>query len=502
MDLSGFSDWAAFCESLDLGALVPEEFAQYRPIIIDCAGFVLRNMSPVRTIAILADQLSLGDEATIGDRIVGIARHCPALHKLAQLVARDRRLPLDFRRSLQILETMQTAIPLEDLRRRIEEELGPLEALGVSLDGEPLAEASVAVVTPFVWRHDGEEKRGVFKVLKEGVRERLEEDLDLLVKIAARLDQSCEAYGIPPIDYETTFQLVRDLLQFEIRLDREQEHLVRAATTFAGLPTVRVPALYPFCTPGITAMERIDGCRVTDAELKDADARGGLAMLVTEALLARPLWSSAEVALFHADPHAGNLVLTPDNRLGLLDWSLVGSLNKPTRIALTQIMISALSLDAPRIAGSIDELSVQVADPAALAAVIDARLAEVRHGGWPGVNWLQGLLEDAQARAGARFGVELVLFYKVLHVLRGVLADIDEEARLDSVLARLLMTRLGIEWTGRLFMPPFSRAPSSNLSTMDLCHLLFSAPAVATRYWWRYYEQALFRAVNGPADAD
>jgi ubiquinone biosynthesis protein len=498
MEQLSVSDWGDFCKSLALGDLVPEEFAEYRPVIIECAVVVLRGLSPLRAMAILADQLALGGDSTVGDRIIVLARHCPALHKLAQLVSRDRRLPIELRRSLQHLESMPTAVSIDELRDRIEDELGPLDRLDVHLDGDPLAEASVAVVTPFIWRRGDKEKRGVFKILKSGIEARLEEDLALLTEIALHLDKTCETHGLPAIDYESTFQLVRDLLRLEIDLTREQENMTRAAVAYAGFPSVHIPELFPFCTSTITAMERLDGYRVTDGRLIDPSGHPGLAMLVTEALLARPLWSSSDMAMFHADPHAGNLLLTPDNRLGILDWSLVGSLSKAVRVSVTQILTSALALDAPRIKDAVRTLSSTPVDEDVLSELVTQGLADVRNGAWPGVTWMQNLLESAQAKAGARFGAELLLFWKVLHVLRGVLADIDEDVRLDGVLARSFLSRLGVELGGRAFMPPYSRALRTHLSNLDLAHLVFSAPAVATRYWWRFYEAALFRALKDP----
>ena len=94
-------------------------------------------------------------------------------------------------------------------------------------------------------------------------------------------------------------------------------------------------------------MERVTGGKVTEHGLVSADEKRRLADLVVEALIARPIFSKDSPALFHADPHAGNLFLTDDHRLALLDWSLVGSLGEPERVAARARSCSPRSRSTP-----------------------------------------------------------------------------------------------------------------------------------------------------------
>ena len=158
------TDWTDFADALDLGPLIPEAFARYRQAILDGMMAFLDKLPDEQTAAILLDQAMLPEEAPIAARLVAIARHCPALHKLAQVLARDRRLPAELRAHLQTLETMPPSQELDWLTREIEAEIGPLEALGIRLDEEPLAEASVAIVVPFVWT--GGERPGAARCLQ------------------------------------------------------------------------------------------------------------------------------------------------------------------------------------------------------------------------------------------------------------------------------------------------------------------------------------------------
>ena len=68
----------------------------------------------------------MADDAGINERIVAIARKCPALHKLGQVLARDRRLQPELRQLLQGLESMPSPLSVEEARALAEAELGPL----------------------------------------------------------------------------------------------------------------------------------------------------------------------------------------------------------------------------------------------------------------------------------------------------------------------------------------------------------------------------------------
>jgi ubiquinone biosynthesis protein len=478
------SEWADFCEALDLARLVPESYRKYRPAVVDGLSFFLENLSEERTCAILAEQMALPADAGVEQRLVAMARHCPALHKLGQILARDRRLPESFRTLLQSLETMPSDLGTDEGRALVEAELGPLSPRGIVIDEPPLAEASVAVVIPFVWHENPAEARrhGVFKLLKAGIEAKLAEDLELLQRIGALLDERCRAYHLPRIDYEQTFIQVRDLLACEVRLDQEQAHLAAARSLFADVPEVIIPEVHYLSTPRLTAMQRVFGRKVTDAATLTPTARRTLAAAIIEALIARPLWSNGPATMFHADPHAGNLFATEDGRFAILDWSLVGYLRKEDQVGLTQILLGAMTLDGERIGHAIAALADQRIDHAALADVVRTRMRRLRDGAWPGFDWLMGLMDAALTEAGGHFDAGLVMFRKVLQTLDGVLKDVSPDCRVDRVMALSLAKRLAGEWHRRAYAEPRSREFPTHFSNFDLTQLLVSTPIIGSRY--------------------
>jgi ubiquinone biosynthesis protein len=198
--------------ALDLGldailaAAVPAAYAAYRRPLAAALGFFLDHLAPGRAAAIVHDQLTLPPEACEADRLFALAHRSPTLHKLGQVLARDRRLDLQLRRTLQRLESMPSGLSLATFRPLIERELGDLDRAGIALEPTALAEASIAVIVAFTWHG----QRGIFKLLRPGVEQELSEELVILDHLGAFLDERCESLALPPLDYRDTFAQVRE----------------------------------------------------------------------------------------------------------------------------------------------------------------------------------------------------------------------------------------------------------------------------------------------------
>jgi ubiquinone biosynthesis protein len=338
-------------------------------------------------------------------------------------------------------------------------------------------------VIPFVWRpQGGPPQDGVFKVLKPGVADRLGDELEVWPALGVFLEECCVRHGLPPIPYRETMERVRRLLQSEIRLDQEQANLGHAAQFYADTRDVVIPRVLPFCTTRITAMARIPGCKVTDAELT-ADGARALAKTIVGALLAKPFWNTGPVTSFHADPHAGNLLFTPDGRLAILDWSLVGRLRKSDQVQLMQVVLAALSLDASKMALAISALSTVSVNEQALQSMVADALRRIRHGAFPGFEWLLRLLDALVASATVEFSEDLLFFRKALLSVAGLLEDVCAKCTLDAMLLDAGAYAFCQELTGRFLTPADSRALQTHVSNADLCWLWTSWPMTAARYW-------------------
>lgn len=456
----------------------------YRQAVVEAMTFFLSRLPAARLNSIFAAQAALAESAGPAERAVTLVHCCPTLHKLGQVLARHRSIAPELRIRLQGLESMEPKTPMIAVEAILRDELGDAIGTEVLLGKEAIAEASVAVVVPFTAResHGDQAADGVLKVLKPGIEEALNEELEVWPQIGTFLDGACERFGLPALDYQATLDDVRDLLQEEVRLDHEQRHLAAAARAYAGLDRVHVPSLLPYCSPRVTAMSRLEGVKVTSVDRWPAERRRALAELVLRALVCRPAWSTASSALFHADPHAGNLLAMRDGSLGILDWSLVGNLGREERIHLAQILLGGLSLDAGRMCRAIDALAVGRPDERGLRRVVDDALRRLRRGALPGLKWLVRLLDEAVAVAGVRFGRNLMLFRKVLLTLDGVVRDVSADLPVDQFLVTTAIAQLASEWPRRIVSAPFSRAYGTHISNWDLTGLLWSLPITAMRF--------------------
>jgi ubiquinone biosynthesis protein len=478
-------DWAALIDECDLAALIPGQYEKFAKPVSEALVHFLSGLPRAWQEQILDQQTALGAEATLAERLGQLARSCPVLHKLGQVLARDRRLAPELRNQLQPLECLAPRIAWPEIRAALERDLGPLAARGVKLLPPVLAEASVAFVVAFQ-RQGPCGPPGVFKVLKPGVTERLAGELEQLSSVGAYLDAVCHQANLPQLNYQELFDEVRAKLLNEVRLDDEQRHLTTARQLYADEPRVLIPRLIPeYCTPRVTAMERVYGVKATEHALGSAIAQRQFARTVARALVARPLFAHGPTAIFHCDPHAGNLMHATDGRLAILDWSLVAQLAEAERAALTQIMLAALMFDELRLSELVARLGVRGSvDGAILSDIVRRWLLRFRQGQFPSLDWLLGLLDDAALNAGLRVSGEMLLFRKSLLTLEGVLADLtDDSYALNDFIVSELVIQFASELPGRWLVAPRSREFGTRVSNADLARLAGRWPRAAVRFW-------------------
>jgi ubiquinone biosynthesis protein len=285
-------------------------------------------------------------------RLLRLIAKVPGLQKIGQLLARNRHFDPRFRRALSQLENGISDVSIGEIRAIILRELGPkVKAYAIKLDSEIYFEASVSAVVRFTWRNPRSDRRerGVFKVLKPHIPGCYAEDMRILQLLARHLARKHVNDRTRLAGIAETITEIRVLLEREVDFPREQRTLAAVGHVYGRLHGIRVPRLIePLSTAGITALTHEDGVKVTKAVRRRSAPRVRVAERLAETLVAVPALARQEAALFHGDPHAGNLLY--DHKSGeivILDWALTERLSRDQRryVALLVMMVALRDAD-------------------------------------------------------------------------------------------------------------------------------------------------------------
>ena len=430
-------------------SLVPRHYQHLAPIVRDAMEFEVAHLSYERLAPKLIEQIELPASTRAEVRLLRLISKVPGLQKLGQVLARNRHLRPSLRHALSKLENGIRDVSAADIRAVIEQELGPkIEQYGIEISASILSEASVSAVMRFTWRDpaSGESHRGVFKVLKPHIPACFAEDMDLLHRMAHHLGAKHTQYGFAPRVIQDTFRKVRQLLEHEIDFTGEQHTLAHAADAYRNVRGIRVPKVIPhLCTPQVTAMTELPGTKVTNAARKlSTSHRRRLAERLTEALVVVPLCSSESAAMFHGDPHAGNLLYDPPTGdLGLVDWALTESLTLEQRRHLALFVAMVMLRNVTAVCIEIDALvekPLRLAESTMLGRFVSGYVESLPLATRPQLTDAMVLLERL-ALKGVRFPASLIMFSKVIFTLDGILGDIHGDTTLGPRVARKFLER-------------------------------------------------------------
>lgn len=343
------------------------------------------------------------------------------------------------------------------------------------------SEASVSAVTRFTWTNpaSGLEENGVFKVQKPGIAALFKSEMQLLSGLAHHLKEKAAKHILEDVDIETTFSDIRTHLESELDSKREQTNLLFAQKRLKMSPNVRIPTfIEELSTPTITAMSFEEGKKVTEAYQKTTWRRNDLANRIFETLVATPLYSSEDKAIFHADPHAGNLLVNEaTHELVIVDWSLTEELSLSERKKLVMLVSALFLQDEHLIFHVINELRIEnntYSDECmeTIHRIIQEYLEGLPIIHLPNLKQMLNLLDDVAA-AGVQFSSGFLIFRKVLLTLDGLLKDLSDQVPLESIIAHFAFK----EWvrhTWGLTTEELINKPT-NLSASESFMLLQSA---------------------------
>jgi ubiquinone biosynthesis protein len=434
---------------LPVEKLVPDSYTAWRPVVQDAMLFVATNLSNARLAPKLIEQFDLPTNTPPEERLLRLIARVPGLQKLGQVLARNRHLHAALRNALCELENGISDVSPEDIHAIIFAELGQkLETYSVRIEQGIFSEASVSAVLRFTWSEPGSKRRhrGVFKVMKPYVPACYAEDMELLAQLAKFLGERHRQYGFAEHVLYETFTEVRRLLEHEVDFSREQATLPRAAALYTSVRGVRVPGLIrPLCTSRITAITEERGRKITEAvhRMPTASRRKVCEQLI-ESVLGVPLSAPEGTVVFHADPHAGNLLYNRrTGELTILDWALTENLTRHQRRHLGMLFLMTVLRDPAGLSFAIEGLlqktdARRAREERRIRECVARFFREMPLAKVPGAMDAMDLLESL-ALEGVRFPAAMIMLRKVLFTLDGILHDIGGGVSIDTVIARQLL---------------------------------------------------------------
>lgn len=388
-----------------------------------------------------------GAHASAGDSLASDLENLgPTFVKVGQLLStRADLLPPDALRSLSRLQDDVQPFPFEEAEAIVTEELGVRLSKAFSrFDRTPLAAASLGQVHRAALR-DGREV--AVKVQRPNVRAQVLRDMETMDEVASFLDDHTEAGR--RVGLQRTVSELRQSLLRELDYRLEAQNMVAIGNNLAKFPRIVVPQpVADYSTARVLTMDYISGQKITAVSplvLAEANSRQ-----LAEDLFRAYLQQVILDGLFHADPHPGNVFLTDDQRLALLDLGMVSRLSPDRQEELLHFLLAVADCRTDQAAGLALRMGERLEgfdEPTFRRTIADVivRNREAKIGDAP-AGTLMLAVAHAAVNTGLRLPNELTLLGKTLlnldEVGRTLAPDFDVQESLRRNANELMMERM------------------------------------------------------------
>ena len=304
------------------------------------------------------DAVDAGSEKTAEAFAADLERMGPTYIKMGQLLStRFDLLPPAYTEALTRLQDTVEPFPFEQVQEIVESELGArIKDLFATFDEEPLASASLGQV------HRATTRSGrdvVVKVQRPDVRDTIRDDMSVLGKVTEVADKRTSvgrSYGLSQL-----LSQFRRSLVGELDYRREAKNLLRFVDLTRDYEYLVVPEpLLQLTTSRVLTMEHVEGRKVTDLgplALMDIDARP-----MVEQLFRAYLRMILDDGVLHADPHPGNLLVTGDGRIALLDLGMVATVPARVQTQIVKLLLAISEGDGEECAQVLAEMGHPLED--------------------------------------------------------------------------------------------------------------------------------------------
>ncbi len=371
----------------------------------------------------------------------------PIYGKAGQMVLSRLSAPLhEIADTLRLTRLYKDWPPLsfEEVAELLDREI-PRWRTGLTVEPHPLGVASLAQVHPAL-TPDGRE--WVVKVVKPQARARLTETVAALEQAIALL----EPLAVTSVTRRALKELKELAIGFrrEVDLSQERETIERVHEKLKSRrqKLLLIPEVLPqFSTPHVLVVERFRGTPMSDVVSGKVDLPQGFKAKLAKTMFSELLVQVFELGLFHADPHAGNLMLTDSGSVGLYDWGLSGELMESDRRHIASILKAVIALDLEQLVDALiamGEEAGQVVQRDDVKKELKAVIGLIKKGrADPEHKPSMQALFEACLKGAERLGIPvpegLLMMAKSLITIEGLARGIDPKVSLGRIATPVLL---------------------------------------------------------------